>query len=174
MNYIYHTTVPVFKKNLKNLDALLVKAEAFVKEKGISEATLMDERLAPDMFPFKKQVQIVSDNAKGSTARLAGIEIPVYEDTEVTFADLHARIQKTLAFLDTVSEASFDGAEDRQVTLPYFPGKHMTGFDFTMEYAIPNFFFHFVTVYAILRKLGMDIGKQDYTGGLPLKDTPTV
>lgn len=163
--------MPVFVKNLKNLDALLTKAEAFIKEKGMDEASLMEERLAPDMFPFKRQVQIVCDNAKGSSARLAGMEIPVYEDNEMTLADLHARIEKTLTFLSTVSESSFDTAADRQVTLPYFPGKHMVGSEFTVEYALPNFFFHFVTVYAILRKLGLDIGKQDYMGSLPLKDT---
>ncbi|MEO5928062.1 MAG: DUF1993 domain-containing protein [Patescibacteria group bacterium] len=170
MNPLYQFTVPVFQKSLKALDGLLVKAEAFVKEKGIEESVLLDDRLAPDMFPFKKQIQIACDNAKGVSARLAGQEVPSHEDTEMTIAELRARIAKTLEFIGTISEDMFADAATRKVTLPYFPGKFMTGFDYAREYALPNFLFHVVTAYAILRKQGAVIGKEDFIGGVPLQD----
>lgn len=170
MNPLYDFTLPVFVKSLKALDAILVKAEAFLKEKGLSEAALLELRLAPDMFPFKKQVQVVCDNAKGASARLAGMEVPAHPDTEESLSELRARIAKTLEFLATIPESAFADAATHQVTLPYFPGKFMTGFDYTREYALPNFFFHLTTAYALLRKEGMNLGKADYMGGLPLKD----
>lgn len=170
MNPLYQFTVPVFVKALKALDAILVKAEAHIAEKHLDEGALLDERLAPDMFPLKKQIQVACDNAKGATARLSGVEVPVHPDEEKTFADLHARIEKTLAFIQSVPEASFEQAADRQVTLPYFPEKYMTGFDYAREYALPNFFFHITIAYALLRKEGLAIGKADFMGGLPLRD----
>jgi hypothetical protein len=170
MNELYTFTVPVFQKTLKALDGLLVKAEAFVKEKGMDEAALLDDRLAPDMFPFKKQIQIACDNAKGVTARLAGMEVPAHADDEVTITDLRARIAKTLEFVGSVSEDSFKDAATRKITLPYFPNQFMTGFDYAREYALPNFLFHVVIAYAIMRKQGAAIGKADYIGGMPLQD----
>ncbi len=169
MNHLYDFTLPVFVKSLKALDAILVKAEAFLQEKGLSEASLLDLRLAPDMFPFKKQVQIVCDNAKGAAARLAGMDVPSHPDTEEHLAELRARIAKTLEFLATVPESAFADAGTRQITLPYFPGTFMTGFDYAREYALPNFFFHLTTAYAILRKEGMSLGKADYMGALPFQ-----
>lgn len=170
MNPLYQFTLPIFTKSLKALDQLIAKIETQLADKNIEESVLMEARLAPDMFPFKKQVQVVCDNAKGAAARLAGTEIPSHPDTEATLEELRARIAKTLNFLATIDESSFADAADRQTTLPYFPGKYMTGFDYAREYALPNFFFHLTTAYAILRKEGFEIGKADYMGGLPLKD----
>ena len=170
MNYIYAFTLPIFVKSLAALDQILAKADAFLKEKGLEEASFLDLRLAPDMFPFKKQVQMICDNAKGSSARLAGMDVPSHEDTEQSLSELRARIQKTLDFLATIPESAFEHAADRQITLPYFPGKYMTGIGYASEYAVPNFFFHLTTAYALLRKEGVAIGKMDYLGGLPLKD----
>ena len=169
MNATYQFTIPVFTKGLKALEALLSKVETISKEKGMDEAALLEQRLAPDMFPFKKQVQIACDNAKGAGARLSGVEVPKHEDNEASFAELRTRIQKTLAFLETVSEESFTGADERQITLAYFPNVYFTGFDYARDYCLPNFFFHLTTAYAILRKEGFEIGKQDYMGTLPLK-----
>jgi hypothetical protein len=170
MENIYTFTLPLLTKSLSALDTLLSKAEAFAKEKGLSDSDLLNQRLAPDMFPFKKQVQVACDNAKGAAARLSGTEAPVFDDTEETFAELHARIQKTQEYLNTFTEGSFKDGAERQVTLPYFPAKYMTGFDYAREYVLPNFFFHVSMAYAILRKEGAPIGKADYMGGLPLKD----
>lgn len=170
MNYLYQFTIPVFVKTLTALDGLLTKAEAHIKEKSLDEATFLDTRLAADMFPLKKQVQIACDNAKGAAARLTGTDAPVHEDDEQTFADLHTRIHKTLAYLATVQESAFEGADTRQITMSYFPGKYMTGFDYMREHVLPNFFFHVTTAYAILRKEGLTIGKGDFIGGWPLKD----
>lgn len=163
-------TVPVFKKMLGQLDHLLSKGAAYAIEKGITEDALLSNRLAPDMFPFSKQIQIASDNAKGCVARLCGIEAPVMEDNEASVADLHERIAKTIAFLESVSVEQFDGAKDRSVTLKYYPGKHFSGHDYLTEYALPNFFFHVNVAYALLRSLGVDIGKSDYIGHLSLKE----
>lgn len=155
---------------LKALDGVLTKAETYAKEKGLPESALLDAKLIDDMFPMKKQVQVATDNAKGAAARLGGLEVPVFADDEQSFADLHARIAKTLAFLDTVKEESFADAANRRITLPYFPGKYMTGEGYAYEYVLPNFFFHITTAYAILRKEGVPVGKADYMGGLPLID----
>lgn len=173
MNYLYQFTLPVFVKSLTALDQLLSKIKGQIASKNIDEASLMEAKLASDMFPFKKQIQIACDNAKGAVARLAGVEIPSHPDTETNVAELQARIKKTLDFLSTFSENSFEKAETQQITLPYFPGKYLSGFDYAREYALPNFFFHMTTAYAILRKEGFDIGKADYMGGLPLKELST-
>ncbi len=170
MNPIYQFTIPVFVKMLTALDGLLLKTANALPTHTISEADLLEARLAADMFPLKKQVQIACDNAKGAAARLSGTEVPVHADDEQTIAELRTRIEKTVAYLATISEASFEGAMDRQVTLPYFPQKYLTGFDYAREQALPNFFFHLTTAYAILRKEGLMIGKADYIGGLPLKE----
>lgn len=170
MSEIYSFTVPMFEKMLTAMKTVLEKGEAFAKEKGTSEAEMLDSRLAPDMLPLTRQVQIATDNAKGACARLTGMEIPKYEDDETTFAQLLARIDKTLALLKTVPESAFEQAAQAQVTLPYFPGKYMTGEGYAHEYVIPNFLFHVTTAYAILRMKGVPLGKGDFLGGLPLKD----
>lgn len=170
MNNIYSFTVPLFIKNLNALKHILEKSEEYAKEKNIDPNSWLDERLAPDMFPLVKQIQVACDNAKGAAARLAEAEIPKYEDNEKTFAELYARIDKTIDFLKTFSEESFKNAADAKVTLTYFPGKYMTGQDYAREYAVPNFLFHMVAAYAILRKNGVPLGKGDFINGLPLKD----
>ena len=169
MNDIYTYTVPIFIKTLGGLKSVLVKAEAYAKEEGISEETLLADRLAPDMFPLIKQVQMSCDNAKNSTARLAGVEAPKYEDDEKTFAELLARVDKTITFIQSVPESSFTGAAERHITLPYYEGKYLTGFDYAREYALPNFFFHLVTSYALIRKNNVPIGKADYANNINFK-----
>lgn len=122
------------------------------------------------MLPLVKQVQIASDNAKGTTARLAGIAVPFMEDTETTFAELTLRIDKTIAFLDTLRPEQFADAGDRHIELPYFKDKYFIGKEFAPAYGIPNFFFHVVTAYCILRNMGVPIGKEDYIADLPIYD----
>jgi len=170
MNDIYTYTVPLFIKTLGGLKNVLTKAEEHAKEKGMSEADMLADRLAPDMFPLVKQIQTACDNAKGATARLAGVEVPKFEDTEQTFAELRARIDKTLTFIQSVPEEKFADAADRQIILPYVPNKYMTGFDYVREYVLPNFFFHVVTAYGLIRKNGVSIGKTDYTNNVTFRD----
>ena len=166
MDSIYEFTVPVFIKMLGGLKGVMQKA----KEHGGDEAALLNDKLAEDMFPLVKQVQVATDNAKGVVSRLTKVETPKYEDTETTFAELDARIDKTIAFLQTVKKEDFADTANAQVTLPWFPGKFMTGFNYAREYAVPNFFFHVATAYGIVRKNGVQIGKADYMNGMPLQD----
>ena len=166
MNELYAFTAPVFIKSLGGLKTILTKAEAHAREAGITDESLLNDRLAPDMFPLVKQVQVACDNAKNSVARLTGMEAPKFEDTEETIASLLLRIDATIAFLQSIPESAFTDAATRQIILPYFPNTYMTGFDYTREYAIPNFFFHTVTAYGIIRKNGVAIGKADYANGL--------
>jgi uncharacterized protein len=170
MTDTYTYTVPIFLKSLGGLKAVLSKAEAHAKETGLNETDFLADRLAPDMFPLVKQVQVACDNAKGAAARLAGIEVPKFEDTEQTFAELQARIDKTIEFLNSIPEAAFEGAGTRQIILPYFSDKYMTGFDYVREYALPNFFFHLVTAYALVRKNGAPVGKMEYVNNPTFKD----
>lgn len=168
-NSYYEMTVPVFKKMLENLDHLLSLGSAFAIEKGISEETMLNNKLAPDMFPLCKQIQIATDNAKGCVARLCGIEAPVMEDTETTVAELHERIAKTIAFIESVSKEQFAKADEQKIVIKYFPGKHFLAYDYVTQYALPNFFFHVTIAYALLRAMGADIGKKDYVGQLSLQ-----
>jgi uncharacterized protein len=167
---MYEFSVPVLTKALGGLKNILEKAQAA----GVDEATLLADALAPDMFPFVRQVQIACDNAKGAVARLTGTEIPVYEDTESSLAELIARVGKTIAYVQGFTATDFDAAEARPVTLPYFPGMYMTGYDYLREYVLPNFFFHVTTSYALIRRHGVAIGKGDYLNGLPLKPLETT
>lgn len=168
MHDLYTFTVPVFKKTLGGLKNVLEKAQADLAPEA--QSALMSDALAPDMFPFKKQVQSACDNAKGCAARLAGVAIPSFADDETTLSELVARVEKTIAFLDTLSEAQFAEADTRKIELSYYPGKHMLGFEYAREYAIPNFFFHAVTAYGLVRKQGVAIGKGDYINGMPLRE----
>lgn len=170
MNDIYTYTVPVFVKLLGGLKNVLTKAKEDVVAGKLDEAKLMQDRLAPDMFPFVKQVQVSTDHAKGAAARLSGVENPSYPDTEASLDELIARIDKTLAFLATVKEESFAGAADRKVEVPYFALKWFKGFDYARDYVIPNFFFHIGMAYALVRKNDVAIGKADYINGLPFQD----
>ena len=162
---MYQASVPVFQKMLKNLDGVLDKAVASAEARKFDPAVLLNARLAPDMYAFTRQVQIATDHAKGAVARLAGAEPPRYEDTEQSFDELRARIAKTIAFVESLSPEKIDGSEQRPIALRV-GGKDwsFTGQDYLLGFALPNFYFHLVTAYNILRHNGIEIGKGDYLG----------
>jgi hypothetical protein len=164
---MYQASVPVFVRMLTNLKGILQKAAAHAQAHKIDEAVLVGARLYPDMLPLARQVQIASDFARGTAARLAGGEPPAYEDNEKTFAELTARIDRTLDYLRTKKAAGIDGSETREIVRPVRGEPHkFTGLNFLMQYALPNFFFHTTTAYAILRHNGIEVGKSDYIGKL--------
>jgi hypothetical protein len=163
---MYQASIPVFIRMLGNLSKILDKAAAFAEAKKIDPTVLVRDRLAPDMLPFSFQVQTASDAAKGCAARLAGIEAPSFPDTESTLPELKERIEKTLAFLKTVTPAQIDGSEERPVTLKLRSGEmQFKGQDYLLHFALPNFYFHITTAYNILRHNGVDLGKADFIGG---------
>lgn len=168
MNLVYQFTVPMFVRMLGALDSILEKADTWRKEQGIDERELLDMRFAPDMFPLSKQIQIACDHAKGATARLSGQTAPAHEDTEATIEELRARIQKTLAFVQSVPESAFEHALTQKITLPYFPGHHMEALDYARGFALGNFYFHVTTAYDLLRMRGLSVGKADYFGGFDI------
>ena len=162
---MYQASVPRFVNILGNLSNILDKAQAHVDAKKLDAATLTTYRLFPDMLPMSRQEQIACDTAKGVVARLAGVEIPVYEDNEQTLADLKARIAKTIAFIKTVTPGQIDGTEDKAiVTKRGDKETHYKGMQFLLGHAVPNFYFHVTTTYNILRHNGIEIGKRDYLG----------
>jgi hypothetical protein len=148
---------------LRNLDGILGKAQAHAAAKKIDPSVLLTARLFPDMFTFVRQVQIASDHAKGAVGRLAGIELPKFEDNEQSFDELKARIAKTIAFIESVKAAQMNGCEDRDITLKV-GGQERTfkGLPYLVDFALPTFYFHLVTAYDILRHNGVEIGKRDY------------
>lgn len=158
---IHEASAPVFIRALTNLSTMMDKAIAG----GADEAALLAARLAPDMHPFPRQIQMASDAAKGAIARLSGGEAPSMPDTETNFAELKARIDKTIAYVSSVDAAAFAGSEDREVVLK-FPGVELkfTGAQFLTSFALPNFFFHVSMAYALLRANGVAIGKMDFLG----------
>jgi uncharacterized protein len=162
---MYQASIPVFVRMLGNLSAILDKASAYAETKTIDPSVFINGRLAPDMYPLSRQVQIATDMAKGCAARLAGIEIPSYEDNETTFADLQARIAKTSTFLQSVTAEQIVGSEEKTVTLK-MRGKEVRflGQPYLLNFVLPNFYFHITTAYAILRHNGVAIGKMDYIG----------
>ena len=163
---MYRASVPVFVRMLASLDKILDKAVIYADSKKIAHTTLLTARLAPDMLHLIKQVQIASDNAKGCVARLASVDIPMYEDNEATFADVKARIAKTIAFLETFKPEQIDGSEDKIITLQLGPTlRDFSGLDYLLNHATANVYFHVTTAYAILRHNGLDIGKKDFMGG---------
>ncbi len=162
---MYQASVPRLVNALGNLSNILDKAQAHADAKKLDPAVLPGLRLFPDMLPLKSQVQIASDTAKGVVARLAGVEIPAYEDTETTLAELKARIAKTIAFVQTFTPAQIDGTEDKEiVTRRGEKETRYTGMQFLLGHAIPNIHFHVTTAYNILRHNGVEIGKRDYLG----------
>jgi len=158
------------KKMVGNLDAWLDKGVAYAKSKSFDPDVLLASRLAPDQYPLLRQVQSVCDNAKFAAARLSGKEAPKHPDTEQTMDQVRARIKSCLAYLDTLKPADFEGAEARLVELAFMPGKVIKGSDYLTEMALPNFFFHLTTAYAILRHNGVALGKTDFLGSLTLRD----
>ncbi len=165
----YDLTVPVFKKNLLIAKALLEKGLAHATETGMSETDFLNLRLAPDMFPLVKQVQIVTDNAKGIVARLTGTDAPKIADEETTVTELMTRIDTVLAFLDTFKPEQFSNAAEQKIVLPYIPDMYQTGTDYFVDFALPNFFFHMSIVYALMRAQGVQLGKMDFLGSLKLQ-----
>lgn len=158
-------SVPVFTRMLHNLSTILKKGEASAEARKIDPTVLVNDRLAPDMFPLSRQVQIAADAAKGCVARLGGVELPSYPDTETTFAELQARIDKTVAFMAGVDAAAMEGAEARSFTLKLRDRElTLSGEDLLLNMAMPNFYFHITAAYLILRHNGVDVGKPDYLG----------
>jgi len=159
---LYDASVPQFTKFLRNLDKWLDKAEAHAKAKNFDSAVFLSARLAPDQFAFARQVQIATDQSKLGAARIAGKQAPSFEDKETTLAELRERIAKTVAFLETLTPADFEGKGDQRITLQ--GGKSAVARDHLLDHVIPTFFFHLTTAYAILRHNGVDVGKKDYLG----------
>jgi hypothetical protein len=166
-------SIPVFEIGLNALSALLDKAEAYAEAKRIDPTVLLNARLFPDMFAFTRQVQSACDQAKNGSARLAGVNPPRYEDNEKTIAELRTRIAKTVAFVKTLDAEGIDTAADREVTFPLGPNNkgHRRGIDYLNHFALPNFYFHLTTAYDILRHCGVEIGKRDFLGAIPMRTT---
>lgn len=164
---MYQASIPVFLRAMRNLSAILDKAVAHAEAKNFAPEVLINARLAPDMFPLARQVQSVSDAAKGCAARLAGIEVPSYPDTETTFPELQERLAKTVKFLESIAPKQIDGSEERPVVLKMRSGEmRFTGQTYLLSFVLPNFFFHMTTAYDILRHNGVEIGKLDFLGGV--------
>ena len=162
---MYQASVPRFVNILGNLSNILDKAQAHIDARKIDPAVLPTYRLFPDMLPMTRQVQIACDAAKGVIARLAGVEIPVFEDNEATIADLKARVAKTVAFIQSVPQAQIDGTEDKEIVIKRGDKEtRYNGMQFLLGHAVPNFYFHVTTTYNILRHNGVEIGKRDYLG----------
>jgi hypothetical protein len=162
---MYQVSVPRFANILKNLSAILDKAQAHAEAKKIDPLVLSNARLYPDMLPMKRQVYIACDTAKNAVARIAGVEPPKHEDIEETFAELKARIAKTLDFIQTFKPAQIDGSEDKAIHLKLGQREvDFKGMQYLLGHALPNFYFHIVTAYDILRHNGVEIGKRDYLG----------
>jgi uncharacterized protein len=162
---MYQASAPRFINMLNNLSAILDKAQAHAEARKIDPAALTSDRLYPDMFPMKRQVQVACDTAKGAVARLAGVEVPKHEDTEQTFAELKARIAKTVEFIRTVPADRLEGSEDRNIHLKLGPREvDYTGMQYLLGHALPNFYFHVTTAYDILRHNGVELAKRDYIG----------
>lgn len=163
---MYESSIPVLRHRLISLAAILGKAAEYAASRKIDPGVLVNARLFPDMFPLSRQVQIATDQAKGCAARLAGIEIPKFEDNETSFDELQARIARTIAFLDGIAAGQIDGSEDRDISLQVrdktfeFKGK-----GYVLDWVLPNFYFHITTAYNILRHNGVEIGKKDFLGG---------
>ena len=162
---LYDFSIPALTRGLTNLSVILDKAAAHAVAKKFDPAVLAQARLYPDMHPLTRQVQIACDTAKGAVARLAGIEVPKHEDTEVTLVDLKARIAKTVDFLKTVSAAQMQDAESRSIELKFPSGSwKFSAIGYLTDFVLPNFYFHYSMVYALLRKNGIEVGKGDFLG----------
>jgi uncharacterized protein len=165
---MHSASVPIFVRMLGNIATWLDKAEAHAAAKKFEPSVYLSARLAPDMLPFTRQIQIASDSAKFGIARLAGIEAPKFEDNEASFADLRERIRKTIEFMQSVPAAQIDGTEEKDITVPRRAGPViMKGEFYLKHFVMPNVFFHVTTTYALLRHNGVELGKNDYLGPLP-------
>lgn len=167
---MYEATALQLKKMLENLDRWLESASVYATQRGFDPAVLLQARLAPDQYPLLRQIQSACDSAKFLGARLAGKEPPKHPDTETTWEEARARIRKVVDYLGTLDAKDFAGAETRDIALPFLEGKLLSGRDYANEMGLPNFYFHLVTAYAILRHNGVTLGKRDYIGGLTTRD----
>ncbi len=167
------SSIPSFQIGLDALSVLLAKAEAHAEARKIDPTVLLNTRLFPDMLTFTRQVQIACDQAKNGSARLAGVEAPRFEDNEKSFAELKARVAKTIAYVKTLDAQKIDASADREITFPLGPTKkgHMKGAEYLDHFVLPNFYFHLTTAYGILRHCGVEIGKLDFLGTIPMKVT---
>jgi hypothetical protein len=167
------SSIPAFEIGLAALSGVLDKAAAFAEARKIDPSVLLQSRLFPDMFPLVRQVQVASDLAKNGASRLAGVELPTYEDNETTIDQLKDRLSRTLAYLRSIDPKKIDGSGDREITFPLGPTNkgHMNGADYLNHFLLPNFYFHVTAAYAILRHFGVDIGKRDFLGAIPIKIT---
>jgi len=162
---MYQISIPVFTHVLNNLSNILNKGAAHAEAKKIDPTVLINDRLAPDMFPLSRQVQIATDAVKGCAARLANVDIPSFADTEASFPELQERVAKTLAFLKTITPEQINGSEERAVTLKMRGNDvQLQGLAYLNHFVLPNMYFHVTTAYAILRHNGVEIGKMDYLG----------
>lgn len=162
-------SLPVFEIGLNALSGVLDKAGAHAAAKKTDPSVILGWRLAPDMFALTRQVQVACDQAKNGMARLAGVEPPKFEDNETTLDQLKERLAKTVAFLKTLDTKAIDASADRDITFPLGPAKgQMTGADYLNHYVLPNFYFHRTAAYAIVRACGVDVGKRDFLGAIPL------
>jgi hypothetical protein len=165
---MYQASVPVCVRTLTNLANVLKKGEQFADTKKIKPEVLLNSRIAVDMYPLVKQVQIASDTSKGMAARLAGIDNPKFEDNEQTFADLHTRINRTIEFLNTIKPGQIDGTEEKTIVLKFGPNEtRYSGINYLLGFVLPNLGFHVTTAYNILRHHGVELGKRDYLGPAP-------
>ena len=164
---MYSASTPILERMLGNLLGWLDKAEAHAQARKFEPNNYLGLRLAPDMLPFSRQIQIASDTAKGCVARLAGVDVPKWDDNETTLAELRARVSKTLDYIKSFSAAQIDGSEGREIKIPTRSGEPLvfSGEAYLKHYALPNLFFHITTAYALLRHAGVAIGKSDYLGG---------
>jgi hypothetical protein len=164
---MYDFSIPVLTRGLTNLSAILDKAAAHAAAKKFDSVVLAQSRLFPDMHPLVRQVQIACDTAKGGAARLAGVEVPKHEDTEATFADLKARVAKTLDFVKSITAAQMKDSETRNIEIKFPNGAwKFVGLGYLTDFVLPNFYFHTSIAYALLRKAGVEIGKSDYLGAI--------
>ncbi|HEY1610831.1 MAG TPA: DUF1993 domain-containing protein [Paraburkholderia sp.] len=162
---MFKASVPALLRGLSNLQHIIGKAQAHAAEKQIDPSVLVNARLFPDMLPFARQIYIVTDTAKGCAARLAEVEAPKFDDVEVTFDELNARLQKTIDYLTTFKPEQIDGSEERRITLKMRSGAiEFSGIDYLAHFVLPNFYFHITTAYDILRHNGVELGKLDYLG----------
>lgn len=165
---LHDLTIVQFSKMLKNLEGWIDKAVAHAEARSFDPEILVQSRLSPDQYALVSQIQAACDSAKGTAARLAGVEVPSYPDDETTIAQLRERIHKTLAFLETVTPEMLADAAQREITLSFMPGHGIKGEHYVVDMAVPNFYFHLTTAYAILRHNGVDVGKRDFIGSMRL------
>jgi hypothetical protein len=166
-------SLPALEIGLNALSGVLDKGAAYAAAKKIDPTVLVQSRLAPDMFPLSRQVQIACDMAKNGSARLAGVDPPPFEDKETTLDELKARVAKTVAYVKSVDGKKIDASGDREIAFPLGPTNkgHMKGDEYLNHFVLPNFYFHCTAAYAILRHCGVDVGKQDFLGSIPMKMT---